>query len=107
MPCCSMVLSRKWPDHSKGLAGGQVDQRGVHSYDPRDSSDGGNLRKDRRYGGTSVNLDLFDLTGKVAIVTGGNGGLGLGMAMGLAGAGANIVVASRNQEKTQQAVHEL
>jgi 2-dehydro-3-deoxy-D-gluconate 5-dehydrogenase len=54
-----------------------------------------------------VNLDLFDLTGKVAIVTGGNGGLGLGMALGLASAGANVVVASRNQEKTQQAVQQL
>jgi 2-deoxy-D-gluconate 3-dehydrogenase len=57
--------------------------------------------------GSPVNLDLFDLTGKVAIVTGGNGGLGLGMALGLANAGANIVVASRNQEKTQQAVQTL
>ena len=54
-----------------------------------------------------MNLDLFDLTGKVAIVTGGNGGLGLGMALGLASAGANIVVAARDQEKTRQAVHQL
>ena len=54
-----------------------------------------------------MNLQLFDLTGKVAIVTGGNGGLGLGMAMGLASAGADIVVAARNQEKTQQAVHQI
>lgn len=54
-----------------------------------------------------MHQDLFDLTGKVAIVTGGNGGLGLGMALGLAGAGANIVVASRDQEKTQQAVKQL
>ena len=50
---------------------------------------------------------LFDLTGKVALVTGGNGGIGLGMARGLAGAGANIVVAARNAEKTGQAVAEL
>jgi len=54
-----------------------------------------------------VSIDLFDLTGKVAIVTGGNGGLGLGMALGLAGAGANIVVAARNQEKTQQAMQAI
>ena len=33
-------------------------------------------------------MELFDLTGRVAIVTGGNGGIGLGMAQGLAGAGA-------------------
>ena len=50
---------------------------------------------------------LFDLTGRVAIVTGGNGGLGLGMALGLAEAGANIVVAARNQEKTAAAVSQI
>ena len=51
--------------------------------------------------------DLFDLSGRVAIVTGGNGGLGLGMARGLAGAGASIVVAARDDEKTTEAVAEL
>ena len=35
----------------------------------------------------------FDLTGKVAFVTGGNGGVGLCMSLGLAGAGASIVIA--------------
>ncbi len=44
----------------------------------------------------------FDLTGKVAIVTGGNGGIGLGIARGLANAGAAIVVAARQAEKTAQ-----
>ena len=46
---------------------------------------------------------LFDLTGKVALVTGGNGGIGLGMATGLAKAGADIVIWGRNAEKNQQA----
>jgi 2-deoxy-D-gluconate 3-dehydrogenase len=50
---------------------------------------------------------MFDLTGRVAIVTGGNGGLGLAMALGLAGAGADIVVAARNAEKTAQACAEI
>ena len=44
--------------------------------------------------------NLFDLRGKVAIVTGGNGGIGLGMARGLAAHGAAIVVAGRNAEKS-------
>ncbi len=50
---------------------------------------------------------MFDLTGKIAIVTGGNGGLGLGMARGLAAAGARVVVAARNQDKSMNAVAEL
>ena len=49
----------------------------------------------------------FDLTGKVAIVTGGNGGIGFGIAHGLATAGANIVVAARNEERNAQAVAAL
>ena len=54
-----------------------------------------------------MNKNLFDLTGKTAIVTGGNGGLGLGMAKGMAQVGANIVVAARNDDKTDAAVKEL
>ena len=49
----------------------------------------------------------FDLTGKVALITGGNGGIGLGMARGLAKAGAAIVIAARNGEKSMAAAREL
>src|SRR5579863_2489070 len=52
-------------------------------------------------------MKLFDLTGKVAMVTGGNGGIGLGMARGLAQAGASVVVAARNAAKSAEAVAEL
>ena len=50
---------------------------------------------------------MFDLNGKVALVTGGNGGIGLGMALGLARAGARVVVAARNAEKSAAAVAQL
>ena len=49
----------------------------------------------------------FDLSGKVALVTGGNGGIGKGIALGLARAGANIAVVARNQDKSARAVAEL
>ena len=52
-------------------------------------------------------MELFDLTGKVAIITGGNGGIGLGMAKGLAQAGASIAVVGRNQRKNATAVGEI
>jgi 2-dehydro-3-deoxy-D-gluconate 5-dehydrogenase len=52
-------------------------------------------------------MRLFDLSGRVAIVTGGNGGIGLGCARGLAECGATVVVAARNQDKSKAAVEEL
>lgn len=52
-------------------------------------------------------MKLFDLTGRVAIVTGGNGGIGLGMATGLLDAGASVVIAGRNKEKSAKAAASL
>ncbi|MGB3566361.1 MAG: SDR family oxidoreductase [Priestia megaterium] len=51
--------------------------------------------------------DLFDLTGKTAIITGGGRGLGEQMAKGLAEAGANIVLCSRKKEACQQVADRL
>jgi 2-deoxy-D-gluconate 3-dehydrogenase len=50
---------------------------------------------------------MFDLSGKVAVVTGGNGGLGRGIALGLAGAGAAVAVLGRNVEKNAAVLVEL
>ncbi|MFI4926674.1 MAG: SDR family NAD(P)-dependent oxidoreductase [Burkholderiales bacterium] len=50
---------------------------------------------------------MFDLTGRIALVTGGNGGIGLGMARGLGQAGATVLVVGRNAEKSASALHEL
>ena len=51
--------------------------------------------------------DMFSLEGKVAIVTGGNGGIGKGIADGLASAGADIVIVGRNENKTEKAVQDI
>jgi 2-deoxy-D-gluconate 3-dehydrogenase len=52
-------------------------------------------------------MNLFDLKDKLAIVTGGNGGIGKGIAEGFAEAGSNIVIAARNQNKTEEALNEI
>ncbi len=52
-------------------------------------------------------MDPFDLSGRIAIVTGGNGGLGLGMARGLAQAGAAIAIAARDAAKSEKAAAAL
>jgi NAD(P)-dependent dehydrogenase (short-subunit alcohol dehydrogenase family) len=49
----------------------------------------------------------LDLTGHVALVTGGNGGIGLGMARGLAEAGADVAIWGTNEEKNAKATAEL
>ncbi len=51
--------------------------------------------------------DLFDLKGKVSIVTGGGRGIGKFMATGLAEAGSNVVIASRKLENCEKEVQEL
>src|SRR5271166_2551958 len=50
---------------------------------------------------------LFDLTGRVAIVTGGNGGIGRAIALGLAEAGAAVALFGRNDEKNHRVLSEL
>src|SRR5260370_12501304 len=50
---------------------------------------------------------LFDLTGRVGVVTGGKGGIGRGIALGLAEAGAAVAVLGRNDEKSRRVLSEL
>jgi NAD(P)-dependent dehydrogenase (short-subunit alcohol dehydrogenase family) len=52
-------------------------------------------------------LKLFDLTGRVAIVTGGSKGLGLAMAQGLASTGADVVLVSRHEDEARTAADEI
>ena len=51
--------------------------------------------------------DLFSLEQKVAIVTGGNGGIGKGIARGFASMGADVAIVARNSQKTESAVKEI
>jgi 2-deoxy-D-gluconate 3-dehydrogenase len=50
---------------------------------------------------------MFDLTDRIALVTGGNGGIGLGMARGLGQAGATVILVGRNAEKSAAALRQL
>jgi 2-deoxy-D-gluconate 3-dehydrogenase len=52
-------------------------------------------------------VKLFNLQGKIAVITGGNGGIGLGMAQGIASLGARIVIAGRNADKAAAALETL
>jgi 2-deoxy-D-gluconate 3-dehydrogenase len=52
-------------------------------------------------------MTLFDLKNRVALITGGNGGIGLGMAKGLAQAGVSVVIGGRNRTKAESALSEL
>jgi 2-dehydro-3-deoxy-D-gluconate 5-dehydrogenase len=52
-------------------------------------------------------MNAFDLKGKAALVTGGNGGIGLGMAKGLAQAGASVAIAGRDDRKNSEALAQL
>jgi 2-dehydro-3-deoxy-D-gluconate 5-dehydrogenase len=52
-------------------------------------------------------MELFNLQGEVAVITGGNGGIGLGMAKGIASLGCAVVIAGRNEAKAATALAEL
>jgi NAD(P)-dependent dehydrogenase (short-subunit alcohol dehydrogenase family) len=54
-----------------------------------------------------VHLDIFNLSGKVALVTGGSKGLGKAMARGLAEAGADVVISSRHEDELRKALDEI
>ncbi|MBC8477516.1 MAG: SDR family NAD(P)-dependent oxidoreductase, partial [Dehalococcoidia bacterium] len=52
-------------------------------------------------------MNMFDLSGKIAIVTGGNQGIGFGITRGLVGAGATVVIANRRAAEGQKAAETL
>jgi NAD(P)-dependent dehydrogenase (short-subunit alcohol dehydrogenase family) len=54
-----------------------------------------------------MSLGIFDLAGKVALVTGGSKGLGKAMARGLVEAGADVVISSRHEDELRAALEEI
>jgi NAD(P)-dependent dehydrogenase (short-subunit alcohol dehydrogenase family) len=58
-------------------------------------------------GGFDMAQDLFNLSGRVALVTGGSKGLGMAMARALAGAGADIMICSRHEDELKKAIPEI
>ena len=54
-----------------------------------------------------MNRSPFDLSGRTALVTGGNKGLGRAMARGLAEAGADVVISSRSESELKAALDEI
>jgi NAD(P)-dependent dehydrogenase (short-subunit alcohol dehydrogenase family) len=56
-----------------------------------------------RHNQTETLMSIFDLSGRVAVITGGNGGIGLGIAQALATAGCNVSIWGRNAEKNKSA----
>src|SRR6201985_2502937 len=48
-------------------------------------------------------MNIFDLSGRVAVITGGNGGIGLGIAQALASSGCNVSIWGRNADKNKAA----
>ena len=54
-----------------------------------------------------MSLDLFRLTGRIALITGSSQGIGLGLARGLAAAGAEVVINGRDAARLEQARREL
>src|SRR5437660_4984108 len=54
-----------------------------------------------------MSLDIFNLKGKVALVTGGSKGLGKAMARGLVEAGADVVISSRHENELKSALDEI
>ena len=52
-------------------------------------------------------MKLFNLTDKVALITGGSGGIGFAMAKAIGEAGASVVIAGRNEDKNKKSIEEL
>src|SRR5450631_291330 len=103
---CPETLSHSFAE--KNVTGSlQMGDTGRFMVTPRVARLSGSVYGRASKSGRNCMYKPFDLTGKVALVTGGNGGIGFGMAEALAQAGADVVVWGTKDDKNAAAVAKL
>src|SRR5262249_54271961 len=92
-------FSARWVSGPYLIFGAALSMVGPEPHPAPDAS----LERVRSNENKETPMSIFDLSGRVAVITGGNGGIGLGMAQALASSGCNVSIWGRNAEKNAAA----